>query len=294
MRPARVVVLPVLAAALLVAGCGGGQASAPADPGTLLSEARAAASGDHSARFQVVIEGTLVHRHPLPAGTSAGPYDLVIRGASTGDGGGMTDVTVGVREPGGTMTTDVREIGTKLYIEVPGGEWYSEKVGGLVTQGPQGDGSAGLAGAFLAARWPAWIVGIGARRDGRADAIDGELDPVAISTDVTRLLRQLRVPRADLGLARYVTESLESATWTLTFDHRSHLFEGMRARADLRFRPDILQRYGVLQPFGLPPAADGLRLTLSAHVTHWGAPVHIAPPKRATPLPEPGLPAPAV
>jgi hypothetical protein len=91
-----------------------------------------------------------------------------------------------------------------------------------------------------------------------------------------------------------VTESLESATWTLTFDHRSHLFEGMHGRADLKFRPDILQKYGVPQPFGLPRAADGLRVTLSAHVRHWGAPVHIAPPRRATPLPTPGLPAPAV
>ena len=294
MSPARVVVLPILAAVLLVAGCGGGQATAPADPGTLLSEAGGAASGKHSARFQVVVEGTLVHRRPLPAGTSAGPYDLVMRGASTGAGGGMTDVTVGVREPGGTMTMDVRGIGPKLYLEVPGGQWYSERIGGLATEAPQGDGPAGMVGSLLEARWPAWIVGIGTRRDGRADAIDGELDPVAISSDVTRLLRQLHVPRQDLGLARYVTESLESATWTLTFDHRSHLFEGMRARADLKFRPDILQKYGVPQPFGLPPAADGLRLTLSVHVTHWGAPVHIAPPKRATPLPQPGLPSPAI
>jgi hypothetical protein len=294
MRPARFLVLPLVAAALLAAGCGGGQATAPADPGRLLSEAGAAASGKHSARFQVVIEGRLVHRHPLPAGTSAGPYDLVIRGASTGAGGGMTDVTVGLHQPGGTMTFDLREIGTTLYFEVPGGQWYSEQVGGLATQTPHGNGSAGAVGALLEARWPAWIVGIGTRRDGRADAIDGELDPVAISTDVTRLLRQLRVPRRDLGLARYVTESLESATWTLTFDHRSHLFEGMHAQADLKFRPDILRRYGVPQPFGLPRAADGLRLTLTAHVTHWGAPVRIAPPTRATPLPDPGLPSPAI
>jgi hypothetical protein len=115
------------------------------------------------------------------------------------------------------------------------------------------------------------------------------VDPTAITTDVTRLLRGMHVPRRDLGLARYVTESLESATWTLTFGHRSHLFEGLHARADLKLRPDILRKYGVPRPFGLPRAADGLRLTLSAHFTHWGAPVHIVAPTGATPLPSPGL-----
>jgi hypothetical protein len=148
MRPARLLVLP-LVAVLLAAGCGGGQATAPADPGTLLSEAGAAASGKHSARFQVVIEGR-------------------------------------------PMTFDMRKIGTTLYFEVPGGQWYSEHVGGLAPRAPQGSGPAGAVGALLEARRPAWIVGIGTRCDGRADAIDGELDPVAISTDVTRLLRQLR------------------------------------------------------------------------------------------------------
>jgi hypothetical protein len=231
----------------------------------------------------------IVHRHRLPAGTPAGPYGLSISGAATADGGGMSDVKVGVHEPGGAASIDFREIGAKVYIEVPGGRWYSEGVGGLTTQSPQSDGSSSIVGAFLEARWPAWAVGIGARRAGPTDAIDGELDPIAITSDVTRLLRQMHVPRRDLGLARYVTESLESATWTLTFDHRSHLFEGLHARADLKFRPDILRKYGVPQPFGLPRAADGLRLTLSAHVTHWGAPVHIAPPRRATPLPTPGL-----
>jgi hypothetical protein len=293
MPPARLLVLPIVAA-LLLAGCGGGQATSPADPGTLLSEAGAAASGKHSARFGVLIKGTIVHQHPLPAGAPAGPYGLSISGAATGDGGGRADVKVGVHEPGGAVSIDVREIGAKVYIEVPGGQWYSEGVGGLATQGPQSGRASSIVGAFLEERWPAWVVGIGARRAGRTDAIDGELDPVAITTDVTRLLRQMHVPRRDLGLARYVTESVESATWTLTFDHRTHLFEGLRARADLKFRPDILQKYGVPQPFGLPRAADGLRLTLSAHVTHWGASVHIVPPKRATPLPTPGLPSPAI
>lgn len=285
--------LPVVAAVLL-AGCGGGQATAPPDPGTLLSEAGAAASGKHSARFQVLITARIVHRHPLPAGTPAGPYGLSITGAATRDGGGMTDVRVGVREPGGTVSTDFREIGANVYIEAPGGQWYSEALGGFATQSGGADRSSSIVGAFLEARWPAWFVGIGARRAGRADAIDGEVDPVAVSTDVTRLLRQMHVPRRDLGLARYVTESLESATWTLTFDHRSHLFEGLHARADLSFRPDVLRGYGLPQPFGLPRAADGLRITFSAHVTHWGAPVHIAPPKRATPLPNPGLPSAAI
>jgi hypothetical protein len=229
---------------MLLAGCGGGQATAPADPGTLLSEAGVAASGKHSARFQVLIKGTIVHEHPLPAGTPAGPYGLSIVGAATGAGGGMTDVRVGVHEPGGTVSIDFREIGPKIYIGVPGGGWYSEGVGGVATQSPGSDRISSMLGAFLTARAPTWFVGIGTRRDGRADAIDGEVDPIAITTDVTRLLRGMHVPRRDLGLARYVTESLESATWTLTFDHRSHLFEGLHARADLKFRPDILRTYG--------------------------------------------------
>lgn len=200
----------------------------------------------------------------------------------------MTDVKAGVHEPGGTVSIDFREIGPKIYIEVPGGRWYSEGVGGLATQSPGSDRTSSVLGAFLTERAPAWFVCIGTRRDGRADAIDGEVDPIAITSDVTRLLRGMHVPRRDLGLARYVTESLASATWTLTFDHRSHLFEGVHARADLKFRPDILRKYGGPQPFALPRSADGLRLTLSAHFTHWGAPVHIVAPQRATPLPSPG------
>jgi hypothetical protein len=66
--------------AVLLAGCGGGQATAPADPGTL-------------------------------AGTSAGPYGLSIVGTGPGAGGGMTDMKVGVHEPGGTVSFDSREIG---------------------------------------------------------------------------------------------------------------------------------------------------------------------------------------
>jgi hypothetical protein len=187
-RPARLLVLSVVVI-LALAGCGGGQATSAAEPGTLLSQAGAAASGKHSARFQILLEGTIVHRHPLPAGTSAGPYGISVRGAATGAGGGMTDVTVGIHEPGATMSYDIREIGTTLYVEAPGGQRYSEGVGGLAAQSPQPDRASG-------------VVGIRARRAGRADAIDGELDPVAISADVARLLRQLHVPRRDLALAR--------------------------------------------------------------------------------------------
>lgn len=107
-------------------------------------------------------------------------------------------------------------------------------------------------------------MGIGIRRAGRADAIAGELDPVAISSDLTP------------SCGRYTCPGVLHAT------------------ADLTFRPDILRRSGVPQPFGLPRAADGLRLAPSAHVTHWGARVHIAPPQRATPLPTPGLPSSAI
>jgi len=88
MRPARLAVLPFVAA-LLLSGCGGGgQATRPFGPAKLVAEARAAASGQHSAHFHVVIQGTVQHRHALPAGISAGPYGLILRGAVTSDDGG--------------------------------------------------------------------------------------------------------------------------------------------------------------------------------------------------------------
>jgi len=145
MRPARLAVLPFVAA-LLLSGCGGGgQATRPFGPAKLVAEARAAASGQHSAHFHVVIQGTVQHRHALPAGMSAGPYGLVLRGAVTSDDGGRA------------------------------------------------------------------------------------------------------------------------------------------------FQSDILPKYGIAEAFGLPRAVTGLTITLAAHLTHWGATVHVNAPALSTPLPDPGL-----
>jgi len=52
---------------------------------------------------------------------------------------------------------------------------------------------------------------------------------------------------------------------------------------------DILQKYGIAEPFGLPRAITGLTITLAAHLTHWGASVHVNAPALSTPLPDPGL-----
>jgi hypothetical protein len=86
-----------------------------------------------------------------------------------------------------------------------------------------------------------------------------------------------------------VIGSLANTSWTLTFGHHSHLIEGLKARAEMRFQSDLLQKFGIAEPFGLPRAVTGLRITLAAHITHWGASVHVAAPALSTPLPNPGL-----
>ena len=228
MRPARLAVLPFVAA-LLLSGCGGGgQATRPFGPAKLVAETRAAASGQHSAHFHVV---TVQHRHALPAGMTAGPYGLILRGAVTSDDGGRADVHMDLREPGVRIS----------------------------------------------------------RRAGRKDVIAGDLDLGAITRDLVTLLRQAHAPRQDAALVRYVIGSLANTSWTLTFDHRSHLIEGLHARAEMRFQSDILQKYGIAEPFGLPRAVTGLTITLAAHLTHWGASVHVNAPALSTPLPDPGL-----
>jgi hypothetical protein len=296
MRHARLAVLPLVAAALLLSSCGGGsgQATRPFGTGTLLSEASAAAAGEHSGRFQVVIAGTILHAHKLPAGMSAGPYGLSVSGVATSDGGGLADMTFAVREPGATVSIEMREIGTTLYLEMPGGQWYSERLGGLATQSSGSDRTSKIVGQFLAAHDRDWLLDVGARRAGRTDVIAGDLDLGAITRDVVTLLGRLHAPRQDDGLIRYVVGSLQNTSWTLTFDHHSHLLEGLHAKAEMRFQSDILQKYGIPQPFGLPRAVTGITITLAAHITHWGASVHVAPPKRATRLPVPGLPTPAI
>ncbi|HEY2868272.1 MAG TPA: hypothetical protein VGJ11_02125 [Gaiellales bacterium] len=289
MRPARLAILPCVAALLLSSCTGSGQATRPFGPGTLLSEARAAASGEHSARFAVVIQGKLLHHHALPAGMSAGPYGLALRGAVTGDGGGRADVHLDLREPGATISLEMREIGTKLYVEEPGGHWYSQQLGGIATSpSPGSDRSSRLADRFLEHDGD-WLIDVGARRAGRKDVIAGDLDLGAIARDLVTLLRQAHAPRQDAGLVRYVIGSLDNTSWTLTFDHRSHLIEGLRARAEMRFQSDLLQKYGVAEPFGLPRAVTGLTITLAAHITHWGTSVHVVAPALSTPLPDPGL-----
>jgi hypothetical protein len=126
LRPARLAVLPFVAA-LVLSSCGGsGQATRPFAPGTLLSEARAAASAEHSAHFALVIQGRVLHRRALPAGMSAGPYSLAVRGAVTSADGGRADVHVDLGEPGVAISLQMREVGTKLYVEEPGGRWYRQ------------------------------------------------------------------------------------------------------------------------------------------------------------------------
>jgi hypothetical protein len=288
MRPARVAVLPFIAA-LVLSSCGGsGQATRPFGPGTLLSEARAAASAEHSAHFGFVIQGKLLHQRALPPGMSAGPYSVAVRGAVTSDDGGRADVHIDLGEPGVTISLEMREVGRKLYVEEPGGRWYSQGLSGVATSQSGSDPSSRLADRLLKHDGD-WLIDVGTRRAGRKDLIAGDLDLGAISRDVVTALRQAHAPGQDADLVRYVIGSLANTSWTLTFDHRSHLIEGLRARAEMRFQSDILQKYGVAEPFGLPRAVTGLTITLAAHITHWGANVHVAAPAVSTPLPDPGL-----
>lgn len=225
---------------------------------------------------------------------SAGPYGLAVHGTVTSEQGGRADMTFDVHEPGATVSLGLREIGTKLYLEEPGGQWYSEQLGGVATKRSGSDRSSQLLGKFLSAHDRRWLLDVGARRAGRADVIAGDLDLGAITRDVVTLLRREHAPAQDTGLIRYVIGSLENTSWTLTFDHHSHLLEGLHAQAEMRFQSDIMQKYGAPEPFGLPRAVTGITITLAAHITHWGATVHVVAPKRATPLALPGLPSPAV
>ena len=82
---------------------------------------------------------------------AAGPYGLSVRGVATSDQGGLADMTFAVHEPGATVSIEMREIGTTLYLQMPGGQWYSERLGGLATQGSGSDRTSRIVGQFLAA-----------------------------------------------------------------------------------------------------------------------------------------------
>ena len=112
MRPARLAVLPFVAA-LLLSGCGGGgQATRPFGPAKLVAEARAAASGQHSAHFHVVPGHGAAP--PRAAGRDVRrPVGLILRGAVTSDDGGRADVHMDLREPGVTIS---RRAGRKDVI----------------------------------------------------------------------------------------------------------------------------------------------------------------------------------
>ncbi|MGH3427038.1 MAG: hypothetical protein ACRDQZ_05650 [Mycobacteriales bacterium] len=280
----RLVLASTAAALVVLAGCGGGHhKSLPFNERNLLADFAAASSGVHSVRLNMVMTARIAHSGPLP-GMSAGPFTVKITGAvAEDDGGSRFNLNIQMIEPGATVTMQMRSTGKTVYIEVPGGRWYSLAVtAGATSATPTR--TQKLIDDFVRTHDGHWLIDVGARRAGAADVLAGDLDLGAITTDVTTLMSRLHLPQTDGATIRYLTASIKNASWSLTFDHRTHRFSALHAKAELGFDSQERQTFGLPMPFGLPYQITGITGILVAHVSHWGAPVHVKAPADSTPL----------
>jgi len=284
-RAGRLVFASTAAALVVLAGCGGGhQKSLPFNEHNLLAESAAASSDVHSMRLDMVMTARIAHSRPLPAGMSAGPFSVKVTGAFAVDGGGSRfNLNMQMTEPGATVTMQMLSTGKTVYIEVPGGRWYSVAVTAGAKPATQTK-TQQLIDKFVRTHEKHWLIDVGARRAGATDVLAGDLDLGAITTDFSTLMSRLDLPQSDGATIRYLTASIQNASWSLTFDHRTHRLSALHAKAELGFDSQERQAFGLPMPFGLPYQITGITGTLAAHVSHWGAPVHVNPPAVSTPL----------
>jgi hypothetical protein len=287
-RRARRTVLAATSVALVVlAGCGGGhQKSLPFNEHNLLAESAAASSQFQSARIDMVMTARIGHSGPLPAGMSGGPFSITMTGVVGGVGGaGQFNLNMRMIEPGATIAMQMRSTGKTVYVRLAGGQWYSVAVDGPTsTQTPRQTKTEKLIAEFVRTHEKHWLIDVGARRAGAKDVLAGDLDLGAITTDVAALMGRLHLPQSDAATIRYVTASIRNASWSLTFDHKTHRLEALHAKAELGFDSQELQTFGIPMPFGLPYQVTGITGTLAAHISHWGVPVHVKAPAHATSL----------
>jgi hypothetical protein len=289
-RAGRLVFASTAAALVVLAGCGGGhQKSLPFNERNLLTEFAAASSNVHSVRLDMVMTARIAHSRALPAGMSAGPFSVKVTGAVAVDGGGSRfNLKMEMMEPGATVTMQMRSTGKTVYIEVPGGRWYSVAVTAGAKPAAQTK-TQKLIDRFVRSHEKHWLIDVGARRAGATDVLAGDLDLGAITTDVTTLMSRRHLPQSDGATIRYLAASVENASWSLTFDHRTHRLSALHAKAEVGFDSQERRALGLRMPFGLPYQITGVTGTLEARIGHWGAPVHVKAPAVSTPLDVPAV-----
>jgi hypothetical protein len=298
--------LPLIAAAALVAGCGsgsgsgsGGSSSGGSSVSTqtaagVLKDASAATKDATSAGFDARI-GIKLGGDLAGAGAGAallqGPLTLELKGhAGKATGGkGKFDVDFAVNYTGGSLSGEaLSPDGRTLYVKMPllmGPGWHSLP---LNTQGSSAAGSSSsgssnsesLEALKAAGADPSmWLKNLSLSNSGGQDTISADVDFAKLVTDLSKM-SQSGITAKDKLQLRQVERAIKTAHGSLSFDSASHL----PTEEKLDFAMDI--------PRSLQGQASGLTslgLNLDVKFSDWNQDFTVKAPAGATPFNSAGL-----
>jgi len=296
--------VPLLAVAALVAGCGsasgsgsdgssGGASSvSTATAASVLKDASAATKDATSAAFDAKL-GVKLGGQLAGAGAGAamlqGPLSLELKGhaGKATSGTGKFDVDFALNYTGGSFTGEaLSPDGKTLYVKMPllmGPGWHSLPLRGLNSKSSSGSNSStskGLDQLKAAGADPSkWLKNLSLSTANGQDTISADLDIAQVFADISKVSKNGITPKDKLQMA-LVQRAIKTAHGSLSFDSSTHL----PTEENIKFAMDL--------PPALQTQASGLKsidLSLDIKFSEWNQDFTVKAPAGATPFNSAGL-----
>ena len=296
--------VPLLAVAALVAGCGsasgsgsggssGGSSSvSTATAASVLKDASAATKNATSAAFDAKL-GVKLGGQLAGAGAGAamlqGPLSLELKGhaGKATSGTGKFDVDFALNYTGGSFTGEaLSPDGKTLYVKMPllmGPGWHSLPLNGLSSKSSSGSSSStskGLDQLKAAGADPRkWLKNLSLSTANGQDTISADLDIAQVFADISKVSKNGITPKDRLQMA-LVQRAIKTAHGSLSFDSSTHL----PTEENIRFAMDL--------PPALQTQSSGLKsidLSLDIKFSEWNQDFTVKAPAGATPFNSAGL-----
>jgi len=302
------VLVPLLAVAALVAGCGSGTGSgsggssggsssvSTATAASVLSAASDATKNATSAAFDaklgIKLGGQLAGAGP-GAALLQGPLSLELKGhagkAKSGTGTGKFDVDFALNYTGGSFSGEaLSPDGKTLYVKMPllmGPGWHSLPLNGLNSKATGSSGSnsstsKGLDELKAAGADPSkWLKNLSLSTSDGQDTISADLDIAQVFADISKVSKNGVSAKDKLQIA-LVQRAIKTAHGSLSFDSSTHL----PTEENIKFAMDV--------PPSLQNQASGLKsvdLNLDIKFSDWNQDFTVKAPAGATPFNSSGL-----
>jgi len=300
--------VPLLAVAALVAGCGsssgsgsggsssgGGSTVSTTTAASVLNAASAATKDATSAAFDAKL-GIKLGGHVAGAGAAGaallqGPLTLELKGHAGKATGGKAkfDVDFALNYTGGSFSGEaLSPDGKTVYVKMPllmGPGWHSLPLSGLNSSSAGSSSSSpstssGLDALKAERADPSkWLKNLSLSTSGGQDTISADVDFAQLFADISKI-SQSGITAKDKAQMAQVEQAVKTAHGSLSFDSSTHL----PTDENIHFAMDV--------PPSLQNQASGLKsvdLTLDISFSDWNQDFTVKAPAGATPFNSAGL-----